>query len=159
MSGVRKYVVARAQDVPEGGRLIVHVAGREIGVFNQGNEFFALLHRCPHLGGPLCQGDIVGLVYAPVPGEVHLDESRKLLRCPWHGWEFDIKTGQSYWNPQHTRARRFAVEVVSGDELADQLVKETKADPEARLPGPYIAETFPVELEDDYLVVALREVQ
>jgi nitrite reductase/ring-hydroxylating ferredoxin subunit len=147
--GVRKFVVARVEDVPEGGRLITEVGGRRIGVFHEDGAFSALLYRCPHLGGPLCEGQILGLVYAPKPGDIRLDEGQKMLTCPWHGWEFDLKTGQSYWDPGRTRARRFPVEVAHGDEIV--------AEGQGRLRGPYVAETFPVEVEEDYIVVTMRE--
>ncbi|HEV8638476.1 MAG TPA: Rieske 2Fe-2S domain-containing protein, partial [Chloroflexota bacterium] len=48
-----KHVVAAVDEIPPGGRKIVEVAGRSIGVFNLGGEFFALRNRCPHQGGPL----------------------------------------------------------------------------------------------------------
>jgi nitrite reductase/ring-hydroxylating ferredoxin subunit len=150
--GVRKFVVARVEDIPEGGRLITELGGRRIGVFHEDGEFYALLYRCPHLGGPLCEGRIVGLVTAPQPGDIRFDPETRMLTCPWHGWEFDIKTGQSYWDPGRTRARRFPVEVAHGDEI---VMHEAGA--EGRVRGPYVAETFPVEVEEDYVVVAMRE--
>lgn len=112
-SDVQRYVVARVDEVPEGERLIVEVAGREIGIFNVDGELFALRNRCPHLGGPLCEGPVLGLVYSSEPGDVRFDASKKLITCPWHGWEFDVKTGQSYFNPR-LRARRFQVESRQG---------------------------------------------
>ena len=51
-----KFVVARTSDIPDGGRIIVEINGRSIGVFNVGGEFHALLNRCPHSGAPLCRG-------------------------------------------------------------------------------------------------------
>ena len=63
-----------------------------------------------------------------------------LLRCPWHGWEFDIRTGQSWCDPDSVWVRRFEVTVQPGEQLAR---------------GPYVAETFPVSIEDEYLVVEL----
>ena len=56
-------MVARASEVAPGTCKIVTVAGREIGVFNVDGEYFALANRCPHEGGPLCQGRIVPLVH------------------------------------------------------------------------------------------------
>ena len=52
---------ATVDEIPPGGRKIVEVAGRTIGVFNVDGEFFALLNRCPHQGGPLCTGNTLGL--------------------------------------------------------------------------------------------------
>jgi nitrite reductase/ring-hydroxylating ferredoxin subunit len=135
---VKRQVVARAGDVAPGGCKIVSVGGREIGVFNVGGEYFALANRCPHEGGPLCQGRIVPLVQSDGPGSYRLARDKEFLRCPWHGWEFDIRTGQSWCDPKSTRARQFQVTVEPGE----QLVK-----------GPYVAETFPVSVEEEYLVV------
>ena len=75
------------------------------------------------------------------PGKYRLTREREFLRCPWHGWEFDIRTGQSWCDPQSVRARSFAV---NGRRRGADLVK-----------GPYVAETFPVSVEEDYLVVEL----
>ena len=63
-----KYIVATIDEIPPGTRKIVDVAGRQIGVFNIKGEFFALRNRCPHQGGPLCEGQLSGLLEASVPG-------------------------------------------------------------------------------------------
>jgi len=135
---VTRQVVARALEVAPGHCKIVNVNGREIGVFNLNGEYFALANRCPHEGGPLCQGKIIPLVQSDGPGHYRLARHQEFLRCPWHGWEFEIRTGQSWCDPKSTRARQFQVKVESGE----TLVK-----------GPYVAETFPVSVEEDYLVV------
>ncbi len=151
--GVQRYVVARAEEVPEGERLIVEVEGREIGVFNIDGEFFALRNRCPHLGGPLCAGEVLGLVHASEPGDVRFDASKKLLTCPWHGWEFDVKTGRSYFNPR-VRARRYDVEVRQEDAGGGGHDEAAAAE---RVPGPYEAEVVPVSREDGRIVITTRQ--
>jgi 3-phenylpropionate/trans-cinnamate dioxygenase ferredoxin subunit len=133
-----RHVVARADEIAPGTRKIVKVNGREIGVFNVAGEFFALANRCPHAGAELCRGAIVGLMAASEPGAYRVDRPGEFLRCPWHGWEFDIRTGQSWCDPKSTKVRAFQVTVEPGD----KLVK-----------GPYVAETFPVAVEQEYLVV------
>ena len=135
---MNRQVVARAGDVAPGTCKIVTVNGREIGVFNLNGEYFALANRCPHEGGPLCAGKTIALVQSDGPGTYKLAGERGFLRCPWHGWEFDIRTGQSWCDPESTRARQYEVKVESGD----TLVK-----------GPYVAETIPVSVEEEYLVV------
>ncbi|MCA9878526.1 MAG: Rieske 2Fe-2S domain-containing protein, partial [Thermomicrobiales bacterium] len=85
-----RYVVAPVDEIPPGERLIVDIAGRSIGVFNVKGEFFALRNRCPHQGGPLCTGPVGGFVSSSGPGDYHLARHGEILRCPWHGWEFDI---------------------------------------------------------------------
>jgi|SRR5579862_5019604 len=149
----RKYVVARVEDVPIGGCLIVDVGGREVGIFNVNGEFHGLLNRCPHVGGPLCRGELLGLIQSDGPGDVRIDLSRTFLVCPWHGWEFDVKTGQSYFDPDRTRVRHYPVEVENGA----AIVNESGADIGDRVPGPYVAEKVPVSISEDYLVVTMRK--
>ena len=137
---MKRQVVARASDVAPGTCKIVSAGGREIGIFNLDGEYFALANRCPHEGGPLCQGKIVALVQSDGPGHYRLARQNEFLRCPWHGWEFDIRTGQSWCDPQSVRARQFQVSVEAG---------------EALVKGPYVAESFAVSVEEDYLVIEL----
>lgn len=133
-----RHVVARAAEIPPGGRKIAVVQGREVGVFNLGGEFFALANRCPHQGGALCLGRQIGLVTSREPGRFDYARAGEMLKCPWHGWEFDIRTGQSWCDPADLRVRRYSVQVETGDELVK---------------GPYVAETFAVSVEEEYVVV------
>ena len=144
-------MVARTADLPEGERLIAEVGGRKIGVFNIAGTYHALLHGCPHARGPLCDGALQRISTPSGPGGIQVDTEHVFLSCPWHGWLFDLESGQSWWDPGRTRARRFPVEVTHGDMIADQLVARGE-----RVPGPYVAEVFPVEVEDDYIVVTMR---
>jgi 3-phenylpropionate/trans-cinnamate dioxygenase ferredoxin subunit len=136
------------EEIPPGGRKIVTVAGRSIGIFNVHGEFFALRNRCPHQGGPLCEGLLWGMVQARVPGEVEYTRAGEILTCAWHGWEFDIRTGQSWCDPERLRVRRYDVSVEPGDALPT-----TDAPIPGKVPGPYIAETYPVLAEGQYLVI------
>ena len=135
----RRHVVAAVGEIPPGGRKLVEVAGgRRVVVFNLGGEFFALADRCPHQGGSLAAGCITGRVSSSAPGEYRYERRGEMIRCPWHYWEFDIRTGQSRFDPARVKARRFEARVESGAALQD---------------GPYRAETFAVRVEDDYVVV------
>ena len=136
-----KHVVGTVEEIPPGERKLVEIEGRSIGVFNVRGEFFAIRNRCAHQGGPLCQGRLTGLVQARVPGEYTYTRQGEILRCPWHGWEFDVKTGQSWWDPARTRARSYDVDVVTADEVAGPRK------------GPYVVETYPVSVEEHYVVV------
>ncbi|MDQ2683581.1 MAG: Rieske (2Fe-2S) protein [Chloroflexota bacterium] len=144
-----KYIVATVEEIPPGARKIVEVAGRSIGVFNLGGEFFALRNRCPHQGGPLCVGAQGGLVVASAPGEYQYSRAGEMLRCPWHGWEFDIRTGQSWFDPTRVRVRAYDVtlEPVSAGEIS------AARDPLEFEKGPYVAETYPVAIEQHHIVV------
>jgi nitrite reductase/ring-hydroxylating ferredoxin subunit len=95
-------------------------------VFNIKGEFFGLLNRCPHQGAALCEGPLIGLAQSSDPGEIEYTRLGEIIRCPWHGWEFDIRTGQSYCDPKRFRARAYPGNVEPGA----SVVK-----------GPYVAET------------------
>jgi 3-phenylpropionate/trans-cinnamate dioxygenase ferredoxin subunit len=136
-----KYIVARLNEIPPGGRKIIEVAGRSIGVFNLNGEFFALRNRCPHQGGPLCQGRLSGRLLAATPGQYNYSSPGEMLRCPWHGWEFEVKTGQSWFDPAQTRVRRYPVTVEALNPVLEK--------------GPYLAETYPVAVEEEYVVVEI----
>lgn len=136
----QRHVVAAAGEIPAGERKLVNISGREIGIFNVGGEFYALANRCPHEGGSLCEGFVTGIARSDGPNNYRIDRKGEFLRCPWHGWEFDIRTGQSWCDPQTVRIRQFSVKVEHGEELVK---------------GPYIAETFDVKVDGDYLVIEL----
>jgi nitrite reductase/ring-hydroxylating ferredoxin subunit len=144
-----KYVVATGDEIPPGGRKIVTVAGRSIGVFNVDGEYYALRNRCPHQGGALCEGKLWGVLKADAPGAFEYDRRREILTCPWHGWEFFLRTGQSWCAPDRLRVRRYDVSVEEGSAIVP--------DPEAPAPGlvrgPYVVETYPVSVEGTYLVI------
>lgn len=135
-----RHIVASVDDIAPGTSKIVDINGRAIGIFNVNGEFFALLNRCPHAAAELCKGNIVGLVQPGDVGDYQIQRHGEFVRCPWHGWEFEIRSGQSYCDPRKTRARKFDVKVEPGEELVK---------------GPYRAETFAVQVERNYLVIEM----
>ena len=133
-----RHVVAATSEIPPGARKRVVVKGRPIAIFNLDNQFFGMLDRCPHQGGSLCAGIVTGLLQSKQPGQYTYTRKGEFIRCPWHGWEFDIRTGQSYCDPERFRSKSFPVSTESGA---------------AVVAGPYKAETVPVRVEEDYIVV------
>jgi nitrite reductase/ring-hydroxylating ferredoxin subunit len=108
--GGRRLVVCRSNEIPPGERRIVEDGGISIGVFNIDGQFHALKNVCPHQGAPLCRGTI-GATHRPAGiHEFHPDLHGRILRCPWHGWEFDIFTGQAL-HDSHCRVASYPVEV------------------------------------------------
>jgi nitrite reductase/ring-hydroxylating ferredoxin subunit len=147
---VAKYAVARADEIPPGGRKIVEVAGRSIGIFNVGGEFFAIRNQCPHAGGPLCEGVLSGFVRSKEPGEYTYIRKGEIIRCPWHQWEFDVRTGQSWFDPVKTRVRSYEARVEPGSALSEGTNELEEAGLQA---GPYTAETYSVSLDEQYVVI------
>ena len=157
----RKFVVATVDEIKPGERKIVEVGGQSIGVFNLHGEYFALRNRCPHQGGPLCEGKLWGWLESRVPGEYAYARKGEILTCGWHGWEFDVRTGQSWCDPRRLRARAYDVTVESGADLLPELTDvdadTVASDVPGRVKGPYVAETIPVSTDGQYVVVELKE--
>jgi nitrite reductase/ring-hydroxylating ferredoxin subunit len=124
------HPVARTDEIPPGGRKIVEVERRSIGIFNVRGSYYALRNSCPHQGGPLCLGHVTGLLTATRPGEYRWERDGEILVCPWHAWEFDITTGRSILAPNKERVRSYPVSVEKVD-------------------------TYPLSVEDDVVVLHL----
>lgn len=173
-----KYIVGTVDEITPGTRKIVDIGGRSVGVFNVNGEYFALLNRCPHQAGPLCRGNAYGSLKSGAVGEYEYSRPGEIVRCPWHGWEFDVRTGQSWFDPIKIRVRKYDVSVTPGAELAETDALMADAPPpapgstpaevaatgaagesepgmEGMLKGPYVAETFPVSVEQEYVIVEI----
>jgi nitrite reductase/ring-hydroxylating ferredoxin subunit len=111
-----RHVVARVDEIPPGGRKIVRLEGREVGVFNLNGDFHALKSSCPHQGARVCLGKIVGTALPSGVYEFRYGREGQILRCPWHEWEYDIATGEAVHDPA-VRVKTYAVEVTD-----DQVV-------------------------------------
>ena len=73
-----------------------------------------------------------------------------MLRCPWHGWEFDVRTGQSWFDPKQVRVKCYEVVVAPGSAVA-------AAQSDGGLQrGPYVAESYPVAIEKNYVLVEMQ---
>jgi len=133
-----KHTIATASDIGPGERKIVEIDGRSIGVFNVNGTYHAIRNRCPHQGAPLCKGRISGTTLPSKPGEYVWGRDGEIVSCPWHGWEFDITTGESVFNPHRMRVKAYEVTLEDGTPLGED-------DPKL--------ETYDVEVEGQYVVV------
>jgi len=111
--------VCESAALPEGGRLVVDIGARTLGIFRVNGQLRAWENICPHQGGPVCQGAIIPAVvenlndqkastgFAFNPGDTH-------IVCPWHGFEFSIATGCHPAKPS-IRLRAAAIEESNGE--------------------------------------------
>ena len=116
---MREVNVGAASSFADPGRKLIESGGIEVGVFKLGGEFFAYENVCPHIGGPACQGKIIAKVeevVAPDRTSKGMDFSKDKINvvCPWHGFEFDIRTGRHHGNARY-RLKPVKVRVDSGD--------------------------------------------
>jgi 3-phenylpropionate/trans-cinnamate dioxygenase ferredoxin subunit len=135
-----RHVIGRVSEVSPGERRIVEAEGRSIGVFNVGGRFYALRNSCPHQAAPLCLGAIKGMTMPSKPGEYVWGREGEILRCPWHGWEFDITTGRSIFNPHKTRVKAYDVTIERSPAIGVGVDSEA-------------VETFEVSVEEGWIVL------
>lgn len=147
-----RHEVCPVEDLAPGERRIVEVSGLSIGVFNVDSEFYALNNVCPHQLAPLCEGRITGTVTSEKVGEYDWEKDGQIVQCPWHHWEFDIKTGESVFNPHKVRTRTFDVEVETRARGDDSQMSCYGTSLQGEEPP---VETYDVEVEDDIVVLYL----
>jgi nitrite reductase (NADH) small subunit len=95
-SNQRRYIVGSLDDLPPGSMRLVPVGKFGVGVYNVAGELYALTNYCPHRGGPLCTGKVIGWAEPGTnPWEIRMTRPGEIVRCPWHQWEFEIKSGSA----------------------------------------------------------------
>jgi len=93
-----EWFVAKAAELSDGDRRIVTAGPHEIGVFFKDGTFYAYSNYCLHAGGPACEGILINRVVDLIAadrtyqGQSFDDETHFV--CPWHGYEYELKTGQ-----------------------------------------------------------------
>ena len=114
-----EWFVSKAAEMPDGDRRIVTAGRHEIGVFHKDGAYYAYSNYCVHAGGPACEGLMINRVVdiiAPdrtYEGQTFSDELNFV--CPWHGYEYDIKTGECVGN-RRLKLRKYEV-VRRGDDI------------------------------------------
>lgn len=107
--------VGSVAGVRRDGCRVVEVDGRAIGVIAAGEDFFAIRDRCPHMGPSLCRGGSLNGTFLPAGAhELVYGRHERVIRCPWHGWEFDLETGRSLLQPDRVGVKTYPVHVRDG---------------------------------------------
>ena len=74
--------VAKKSEIPEDTGKLIEVSGQPVALFRIGDDVYAISAICPHQGGPLDEGGL----------------NDGIVTCPWHGWDFNVKTGACTFN-------------------------------------------------------------
>ena len=109
-----EHPVGAVEDLRREGCRIVEIDGRRIGVISVDDVFFAVRDRCPHQPADICQGTVGGTFLPSAPHELVYGKRRCVIRCPWHGWEFDLETGRSLLEPDRFGLKVYPVTVDGG---------------------------------------------
>jgi len=106
--------VGSVEDFPEGVVRVLSVGGRDIGVLRWRGRWFALRNICPHLGGPVCTGPVQAFLTEAEAWskDLTVEADRPVLTCPWHHWQFDLRTGENVTGGE--RIRTYPIEVRDG---------------------------------------------
>jgi nitrite reductase/ring-hydroxylating ferredoxin subunit len=111
--------VAKASDLKDGDRRIVTSGKHEVGVFFKDGAYYAYSNYCVHAGGPACEGLIVNKVLDIInadqtyEGQTFGEEVH--FACPWHGYEYELKTGE-FVGDRRLKLRKYDV-VKRGDDV------------------------------------------
>lgn len=108
-----EWYVAKDSEFQEGSCMIVHAGETQIGVYQRKGSFYAYENICRHQGGPVCEGSLIGKV------QTILDDDKSVIEeifsqdelhivCPWHGWEYNLETGESVGDKRF-RLKRYEV--------------------------------------------------
>ena len=113
-STTERAVALPLAELPPGTSTTVKAFGTTVAVFNVEGQVFALSNHCPHHGGPLCHGRISGAVLPSQPYEYRYGREGRVLTCPWHGWEFDIESGRTIFDPS-VRVKIYEARIEKGE--------------------------------------------
>lgn len=113
----KQVTVGKVGEFEVGKFRIVEVDGRELGIARLKNgQWRAVRNVCPHKGAPVCRG-IVGGTWLPCqPGEMTYGRDGEVLVCPWHGYEFDLDTGEELYQKNPGKLLMFPT-AVHNDEV------------------------------------------
>jgi nitrite reductase (NADH) small subunit len=133
---MRRVNIGSASEFSDPGRKVVALDRFEVAVFKLDGEFFAYLNICPHMGGPACQGKMIAKVDEIIAADrtskgMAFSKTRMHIVCPWHGYEFDIRTGVHPGNSR-ARLRKVPVAISEGDVIVDFPEMEERAGAAAR---------------------------
>jgi nitrite reductase/ring-hydroxylating ferredoxin subunit len=120
MAGMAEKFVGKLSEFKDGDRRIVFVGDTEIGLFRHEGRFYAYSNYCLHQGGPACEGLIIAKVEEKIMPDktsrgLYFSDTDVNFVCPWHGYEYDMKTGECI-SDRKLRLKRYKV-VERGDEV------------------------------------------
>ena len=93
-TGRGQRVAIAKSELPAGSRTTVTVGRRNVAIFNEGGECYALLDRCFHKGALLSLGKVSRAPRPGAVGEMVFEPGSLVVRCPWHHYEIDLRTGR-----------------------------------------------------------------
>ncbi|MED4907622.1 Rieske (2Fe-2S) protein [Brevibacillus centrosporus] len=119
-----RLVLCSAEELREGERRLFEVDGVEIGLIRAEGTCYAFRNSCPHQGVPMLYGSVVGTMLPSEPQEYVYGLHNEIIRCPLHGWEFNLKTGKALFSPQ------VSIKMYDAKEEDDEIVLYLDREPQ-----------------------------
>ena len=113
------HLVAQLEDLQDSKPIVFTVAGRSLGLIRSKDEVFAVRNVCPHKRAPICRGQVRGTMLPSDPNTFVFGLEGQVLQCPWHGWEFDLKTGRTICDAEDKKLTFYSVVVKDGAVYVD----------------------------------------
>lgn len=113
-----QFRIGKLSEIEKVNPYLAQVGNLSVAIYRHENGYYAYLNRCPHQGGPACEGAIIRDGDIRMRTDEVSDSNKTLcsIVCPWHGWGFEMETGLCRSN-SGLRLRSFEV-LVEGDSLA-----------------------------------------
>ena len=111
--------VGAVEDFPLGRISAAKANGRDLAIVRQQSGFFALRDICPHQGARLSKGTLTGEPVFCGTGNIEWRRFGKLLKCPWHGWDYSLDDGQAVGGNRKARVRSYGIREHEGRVLVD----------------------------------------
>lgn len=131
-TGRQHFVVGSLDDYPVGSKKIINVGGRTVGIYNSGGTLYSVQNVCAHALAPICMADLSGTMLPSPPGQLEYGMEGVVLRCPWHGWEYDVRTGEALFGTDRRRLATFPVTVQDDKVIITMRPRKTE-EPEKQL--------------------------
>ena len=110
-----EHRIGTLADFPERKVVAVEVGGKTIGVLRQGGDVHAFANRCPHHGAPMCRAQVSGTMRPSDPNQFIYDLDGLIVKCPWHAYEFDVRSGEAMGGIIGSRLFIYHCEVRDGE--------------------------------------------
>jgi nitrite reductase/ring-hydroxylating ferredoxin subunit len=102
-------------DFPSDEPREVRLEALSVVILRRDDEIHAFRNECPHQGAPLCRGRFAGTMVPSAPGTLEYGLTRDVIRCPWHGWEFRVSSGQAVFGISSRRLAKYETELRDGE--------------------------------------------
>ncbi|MCK1993222.1 Rieske (2Fe-2S) protein [Peribacillus muralis] len=109
MSQLNRIEVCTFDQLEQERSKVVKINEYEIAIKNVNGKLYAFQNKCPHMGAPMVCGHVTGTMIPSEPHQYIYGCKDEIIRCPLHGWEFEMETGKSLFDPERMKIKTFDV--------------------------------------------------